>query len=134
MSLRTLQLLVFLFGTAAMPLWAQKTHTIRLVHPSEDRYAFVPGTITASPGDHLVFSVESGGPYIIGFEPADLTARYRGLLDAAFPDRSGPLRSPSLPGPGSRFELVVPELPKGRYRFASVTHVAYRMAGVLVVP
>ena len=39
-----------------------------------------------------------------------------------------------LPRPGSRLELVVPSLPKGAYRFSAVTHLAYRMTGVLVVP
>jgi hypothetical protein len=30
--------------------------------------------------------------------------------------------------------MVLPELPKGRYRFAGLTHLAYRMTGVLTVP
>ncbi len=134
MQARILYVLLVLCGARAAPLAAQKLHQIRLVHPGPDAYAFVPDRITVRPGDRLEFTVESGGPYVIGFEPADLTAQGLLLLDAAIPDRSGPLRSAPLPRSGSRFQLVVPDLPKGRYRFAAVTHIAYRMVGVLVVP
>ncbi len=129
------------FGFAALWLLAgglaprlQQAHQIRLRHPSAEAYRFEPARITARPGDRLVFTVEGGGPYVIGFEPADFAPRERALLDAAMPDRTGELRSPLLPRPGSRFELTVPALPKGSYRFAAVTHIAYQMSGVLVVP
>jgi plastocyanin len=123
---------VLLVGASAAT--AQKSYPIRLRHPSADVYLFEPARVTARPGDRLEFTVEGGGPYVIGFEPADLDAREQALLDAAMPERTAPLRSPVLPRPGSRFELTVPALPKGSYRFTAVTHIAYQMSGVLVVP
>ena len=124
--------LLLLAGASAAP--AQKVYTIRLRHPSDDVYRFEPDRVTANPGDRLEFTVDGGGPYVIGFEPADLGMRERALLDAAMPDRTAPLRSPVLPRVGSRFGLILPALPRGTYRFAAVTHIAYQMAGVLVVP
>jgi plastocyanin len=118
----------------AFPVVGQAHIAVRLVHPSAEQFAFQPATITARPGDVLEFTVESGGPYVIGFEPADLAPRERALLDTALPDHSASLRTGILPRPGSRLQLVVPDLPRGTYRFAAVTHIAYRMTGVLVVP
>jgi plastocyanin len=126
--------MVFLFATVPVPLAAQKVVQVRLTHPGADSYAFVPAKVTVRPGDRLEFTVESGGPYIIGFEPADLGPREQALLDAAIPDHSGLLRSPVLARAGSRVQVVLPDLPKGQYRFSALTHVAYRMAGVVVVP
>lgn len=134
MFVGTLTRVVLLISCAAVPVLAQNRIPVRLSHPKADVFVFQPDKVTAKPGDVIEFTVESGGPYIIGFEPADLSQRDRALVDAAMPDRSAPLRSAVLPRPGSRLQLVVPALPKGSYRFSAVTHLAYRMTGVLVIP
>ncbi len=123
-----------LLATVALPAVAQAHVSVRLVHPGPERFVFEPARVTVKPGDVLEFRVESGGPYVIGFEPADFGPRERALMDAAIPDRTASLRSAVLPRPGSRVQLVLPALPSGSYRFSAVTHIAYRMAGVLVVP
>jgi plastocyanin len=134
MFVRTLARAAGLLLAVAFPAFGQARIAVRLVHPGSEQFAFQPATVTAVPGDVLEFTVESGGPYVIGFEPADLGARERALMEAALPPGSAPLRSAVLPRPGSRLLVVVPALPKGSYRFAAVTHIAYRMTGVLVVP
>ena len=134
MFVGTLTRVGILLSSVVFPALAQTRIPVRLSHPKAEVFVFQPDKVTAKPGDVIEFTVESGGPYIIGFEPADLTPRDRTLVDAAMPDRSAPLRSAVLPRPGSRLELVVPSLPKGAYRFSAVTHLAYRMTGVLVVP
>jgi plastocyanin len=123
-----------LLALIASPVFAQARIAVRLVHSGAERYDFRPARVTIKPGDILEFTVESGGPYVIGFEPADFGPRERGLMDAAIPNRTASLRSPVLPRPGSRLQFVLPALPSGSYRFSAVTHIAYRMAGVLVVP
>jgi len=123
-----------LLAAVACPVLAQSRVSVRLTHPGPESFVFQPARVTVKPGEILEFTVESGGPYMIGFEPADFGPRERNLMDAAMPDRTASLRSAVLPRPGSRLQLVLPALPSGSYRFSAVTHIAYRMAGVLVVP
>ena len=118
---------------AAAPAHAQQVHQVKLIHATGDGFRFQPNRINARPGDVLEFVVETGGPYVVGFEAQDLSEAARELLNEAIPERSGVLRGPVLPGPGSRFRVALPGLPRGSYRFASVTHLAYRMGGVLVI-
>jgi plastocyanin len=123
-----------LLSVATCPALAQAQLSVRLVNPGAEQFVFRPARVTIRPGDILEFTVESGGPYVIGFEPADFGPKERAMMDAAIPNRTASLRSGVLPRPGSRLALVLPALPKGSYRFSAVTHIAYRMAGVLVVP
>ncbi len=102
-------------------------------HAAGDQFRFDPIRVNARPGEVLEFVVESGGPYVVGFEAVDLPPAARALMDQAIPNPSGSLRGPVLPGPQSSFRIVLPGLPKGSYRFTSVTHVAYRMGGILVI-
>jgi plastocyanin len=118
---------------AVAPLSAQRVHQVRLIHASGDLFRFEPNRVNARPGEVLEFVVQSGGPYVIGFEALDLTEAGRTLLDQAIPAHSEPLRGPVLTGPGSRFRITLPNLPRGSYRFASITHLAYRMGGLLVI-
>lgn len=112
---------------------AQKVHRIGLVRAGDNQFRFEPKRVTAKAGDVLEFTVRSGGPYVVGFQPSGLSPEVRGRLDAAIPGRSAPLRGPVLGGEGDRFRIVVPDLPQGSYRFVSVTHLAYRMEGELIV-
>jgi plastocyanin len=113
---------------------AQKVHAISLVRAGENQFRFEPKRVTARAGEVLEFTVRSGGPYVVGFQPGNLTPAARARLDAAIPDRTAPLRGPVLGGEGDGFRIVVPDLPQGSYRFVSVTHLAYRMEGELIVP
>jgi plastocyanin len=132
MDVTRLAIVLLLCGATA-PARAQQVHQVKLIHAAGDLFRFEPTRINARPGEVLDFVVESGGPYVVGFEPQDLSAADRELLNSAIPARSGELRGPVLAGPGSRFRVAVPNLSPGSYRFASLTHLAYRMGGVLVI-
>jgi plastocyanin len=112
---------------------AQKVHRISLVRAGNNQFRFEPKRVTAKAGDVVEFTVKSGGPYVVGFQPGGLSPEARERLEAAIPGRTAPLRGPVLGGEGDRFRIVVPDLPQGSYRFVSVTHLAYRMEGELVV-
>jgi plastocyanin len=124
---------MLLMAVPLSPLSAQRVHPVRLVHTASGEFRFEPRRVNANRGDILEFTVQSGGPYVVGFEPADLPGRARDLLDVAIPERTGFLRGPVLAGPGSAFRITIPGLPKGSYRFLGVTHMAYRMEGRLVI-
>jgi hypothetical protein len=76
-----------LLAIVAAPAVAQSRIAIRLVHPDAEHFVFQPVRVVIKPGDILEFTVESGGPYVIGFEPADFGPREKSLMDAAMPDR-----------------------------------------------
>jgi plastocyanin len=128
-------ILPFLFlALAAAPAAAQKSHAIKLIHKEgTSLYRFEPNAVTARPGDELVFTLESGGPYRVAFEPTDFSAPARTLMIKAIPGGNPELRVPALSRPGASVRLTLPSLPPGQYRFYSVTHVAYRMTGTLTV-
>jgi plastocyanin len=123
-----------LLAFQAAPALAQRVQAVKLVHPERSTtYKFEPSTVTASPGDVLVFEVESGGPYMVAFQPADFSAPALALMIKAVPGANPELRGPTLRAKGDSFRVTLPSLPPGEYRFYSVTHVAYRMAGTLTV-
>jgi plastocyanin len=127
-------ILAMLLAASGHRLAAQRVTTIRLIQAANGGgYRFVPARVRLQSGEVLEFTVTSGGPYVVAFEPADFPSRSRSLMAAALGGGSGELRGPVLLGAGSRFRLTVPPLPAGTYRFYSLLHVAYRMSGVLTV-
>mgnify|MGYP001245832480 FL=1 len=110
-----------------------QSHPVRLVHGGGEEFRFDPRRIEAAPGDVVEFVVESGGPYVIGFEGSNLDVQDRDLLNQALPDRTGLLRGPVLSRPGSSFRFTVPPVSHRSYRLISFTHLAYRMEAELVV-
>ena len=128
-------LLVLGLLIGARRLTAQRAHRIELECASDGSTCrFRPGEVHVSPGESVEFVVLSGGPYVVGFQAADLSPEGRSVLNQAIPERSGDLEGPLLRGPGARFRITIPGLPKGSYHFAAVTHVAYRMGGTLIIP
>jgi plastocyanin len=113
---------------------AQEIHEIRLeVNEKRSEYAFVPAEISARPGDVLVFRAESGAPHSVVFEGGGLGGPAHDALNAAMPRRSGDLSSPLLTKNGAEYQVTVPSLPKGTYRFFCLPHRAYDMRGSLIV-
>ena len=111
---------------------AQESHVVRLEANAErDEYSFRPASVTARPGDVLVFKLTNGAPHSIVFEAAGLTRTGREALNAAMPDRAGDLSSPLLTENGTEYRMTVPTLPAGTYRFFCLPHRAYDMRGEL---
>lgn len=130
---RCLKLVFILILGGAPSLHAQRVFQVRILQASANQFRFEPSRVKAHPGDVVEFVVMSGGPYVIGFEPKDLREADRTLLDQSIPGRTALLRGPVLTGKGSRLRITLPAMAKGTYRFASLTHLAYRMGGVLVI-
>ncbi len=113
---------------------AQRVHEIRLeANPERDVYRFVPASVSARPGDVLLFRTVSGTPHSIVFEGAGLSAPAHEALNGAMSRRAGDLSSPLLSPNGAEYRVVVPALPAGRYGFFCLPHRAYDMRGTLQV-
>lgn len=123
--------LVLLAGSASA-VRAQAVHPIRLeVSPEDEEYSFKPASVTARPGDVLLFRVTNGAPHSIVFESGGLAPEARAALNAALPRRSADLSSPLLTHNGTEYRMVVPQLPAGTYSFFCLPHRAYDMRGEL---
>ena len=125
--------LTLLAGALVVPAAAQTVHEVRLSGDAEaETYAFAPATVTARPGDVVVFKAVSGGQHGVVFE-SGMPAAVRTALNAAMPRRVGDLSGP-LMGPGSEYRIVIPAgMPAGRYRFFCLPHRAYDEVGYLVI-
>lgn len=116
------------------PLAAQQVREVRMVADVKgDSYRFLPATITAKAGDVLLFKVVSGPPHNVVFEGEGLSRRSRDLLNAALPRRTADLTGPLLTRAGAEYQVVVPPLPPGRYRYFCLPHRAYDERGEVVI-
>ena len=133
-SLRILVLAALVTVGKSLTVQAQETHVVTLeVDSDRDEYSFNPATVTARPGDVLVFRLTNGAPHSVVFEGAGLTRTAKEALNAAMPRRSGDLSSPLLTENGTEYRVTVPALPAGTYRFFCLPHRAYDMRGELRV-
>jgi plastocyanin len=113
---------------------AQRVREVRLeANADRDVYRFVPATITARPGDVILFRTVSGTPHSIVFESAGLSAPAHEALNGAMARRAGDLSSPLLSPDGAEYRVVVPAISPGRYQFFCLPHRAYDMRGTLLV-
>ena len=129
---RTLAVVVgsLTLGTAGAA--AQEVHEIRMVEAGRGEYRFEPSSVSAAPGDILLFKAISGAPHSVVFEGRGLSADARQKLNAALPRRTGDLSSPLLTK-DAEYRVVVPALAAGTYRFFCLPHRAYDMRGELQV-
>jgi plastocyanin len=113
---------------------AQRVHEIKLeANAGQDVYRFNPATVSARPGDVLLFRTVSGSPHNIVFEAAGLSAPAHEALNGAMSRRSGDLSSPLLSPDGAEYRIVVPAIAPGRYQFFCLPHRAYDERGTLQV-
>ena len=125
-------LLFFLLNVAEIT--AQTVHEIDIEGDRDrGRYRFDPPQVSVTPGDVVRFRVESGAPHSIVFDSTGLSARDRSALDEAITDRMSLLSGPLLTGEGQVFEVRIPRLTPGTYRFYCLPHRAYRAEGELIV-
>ena len=133
-SLVALSAALLMLAALAGTSHAQRVHEIRLeANPERDVYRFVPGNVSARPGDVLLFRTVSGTPHSIVFEAAGLSAPAHEALNGAMSRRAGDLSSPLLSPNGAEYRVVVPAISPGRYQFFCLPHRAYDMRGTLQV-
>jgi plastocyanin len=110
----------------------QAVHEVRLeANAEKDEFKFSPASVTASPGDVIVFKLVNGAPHSVVFEGKGLSPRAHEVLNDAMPRRSADLSSPLLTENGAEYRITVPALPPGTYAFFCLPHRAYDMRGEL---
>ena len=97
-------------------------------------YRFEPSDIKIKSGDAVRFTMVSGGPHNVSFDPATITdAASKAQLDANMDQKMSELSSPMLMNPNEQYTISFGGVKPGTYPFHCTPHLAMGMKGTIVV-
>src|ERR1700741_4608701 len=117
---RSATLLALLLSVAVLAARPRSGPTVHVVRLANNR--FEPALVSAAPGDTVRFVNGQGGPHNVQFMPESTTVAAQQLLNRAMGARIPPLSGPMLILTDEVYDVVVPELPNGRYPFLCSPH------------
>jgi plastocyanin len=122
-------------GATAAAAGAPITGTIHEVKMIGDEkgYRYEPADFTIKQGDGVKFIMVSGGPHNVGFDAADLPAGAADVLTANMPNQQSPLQGPFMMNPEEAYTISFAGVPKGKYPYHCLPHLAMNMKGVITV-
>jgi plastocyanin len=122
-------------GATAAAAGAPITGTIHEVKMIGDEkgYRYEPADFTIKQGDGVKFIMVSGGPHNVGFDAADLPAGAADVLTANMPNQQSPLQGPFMMNPEEAYTISFAGVPKGKYPYHCLPHLAMNMTGVITV-
>jgi len=97
-------------------------------------YRFEPADVKIHEGDAVRFTMVTGGPHNISFDPAtisDPTAKAQ--LDANMDNKMAELSSPMLMNPNEQYVISFAGVKPGTYPFHCTPHLAMGMKGTVTV-
>ncbi|HEY5061719.1 MAG TPA: plastocyanin/azurin family copper-binding protein, partial [Gemmatimonadaceae bacterium] len=96
-------------------------------------YRFEPANLTIKSGDAVKFTMISGGPHNVAFDPATVPADSKAQLDANMDQKMSELSSPLLMNPNESYVISFGGVKPGVYPFHCTPHLAMGMKGVITV-
>jgi plastocyanin len=109
------------------------THEVKMVGDAKG-YRFEPANITIESGDGIKFTVVSGGPHNVAFDPAPVPADVKEQLNANIgAGKLGELSSAMKMNPGESITISFTDIRSGKYPFHCTPHLAMNMKGVVTV-
>ena len=108
------------------------THEVKMVG-DEKGYRFEPANITVKAGDGIKFTMVSGGPHNVAFDPATIPADVKPQLSANMPNQQGELSSPLFSNAGENYIISFANVKPGQYPFHCTPHLAMGMKGTVTV-
>ncbi len=119
-------------GTAAMAPVTGTTHEVKMIGDAQG-YRFDPANITIKAGDGIKFTVVSGGPHNVAFDPATVPADVQSQLDANISEKMGQLSSALKTNAGESVTVSFANVKAGKYPFHCTPHLALGMKGEITV-
>ena len=119
-------------GTATMAAVTGTTHEVKMVGDAQG-YRFEPANITVKAGDGIKFTMVSGGPHNVAFDPATIPDDVEAQLDANISEKMGTLSSAMKMNPGETITVSFANIKAGKYPFNCTPHVALGMKGEVTV-
>ena len=108
------------------------THEIKMIGDDKG-YRFDPANITIKSGDAVKFTVVTGGPHNVAFDPATVPADSKAQLDANMDQKMSELSSPMLMNPNESYTISFGGVRPGVYPFHCTPHLAMGMKGTITV-
>src|SRR3990170_6014572 len=117
-------------GTAASVTGT--THEVKMVGDAQG-YRFEPANITVKTGDGIRFTMVSGGPHNVAFDPANIPDDVEAQLDANISEKMGQLSSVMKMNAGETITVSLANIKAGKYPFHCTPHLALGMKGEITV-
>ena len=109
------------------------THDIKMIGDDKG-YRFEPAAVTIKSGDAVRFTMVSGGPHNVAFDPATIPADQKGQLDANMgSEKMGELSSALKTNAGESVTVSFANIKPGKYPFHCTPHLALGMKGEITV-
>ncbi|WP_411279018.1 plastocyanin/azurin family copper-binding protein [Gemmatimonas sp.] len=96
-------------------------------------YRFEPANITIAAGDGVKFTMISGGPHNVAFDPAVVPAAAKTQLMANMPEQAGELSGKMMLNADESYTISFAGVPAGEYAYHCTPHLAMNMKGVITV-
>jgi plastocyanin len=97
-------------------------------------YRFEPADIKIKSGDAVRFTMVTGGPHNVAFDPATITdPASKAQLDANMDNKMSELSSPMLMNPNEQYVISFGGVKPGTYPFHCTPHLAMGMKGTITV-
>jgi plastocyanin len=96
-------------------------------------YRFEPASVTIKPGDAVRFTMVSGGPHNVAFDPSTVPADSKAQLDANMDQKISELSSPMMMNPNETYTISFGGVKPGVYPFHCTPHLAMGMKGTITV-
>ncbi|HEV8499836.1 MAG TPA: plastocyanin/azurin family copper-binding protein [Gemmatimonadaceae bacterium] len=108
------------------------THDIKMIGDDKG-YRFEPAAVTIKSGDAIRFTMVSGGPHNVAFDPATVPADSKNQLDANMDQKISELSSPMMMNPNETYTISFGGVKPGVYPFHCTPHLAMGMKGTITV-
>jgi plastocyanin len=119
-------------GSATAAPITGKTVEVKMIGDAQG-YRFDPANVTISKGDGVKFTMVSGGPHNVAFDPQGIPAGSNAQLDANMSDKMAELSSNMKTNPGESVTVSFANVPAGTYNFHCTPHLAMGMKGAVTV-
>jgi len=119
-------------GAVAKVAATGANHDIKMVGDDKG-YRFEPAELTIKSGDAVTFTMVSGGPHNVAFDPATTPADSKAQLDANMDNKLSELSSPMLMNPNEKYTISFGGVKPGVYPFHCTPHLAMNMKGTITV-
>ncbi len=108
------------------------THEVRMVLENNE-YKFSPANITIKAGDGIRWTMVSGAPHNVAFDPATVPAAAKAQLMANMPNQISELSGPMMINANETYSISFANIPAGTYNYFCTPHLAMNMRGVITV-
>src|SRR4051812_37053487 len=119
-------------GTVAAAPATGKTWDVKMIGDGTT-YKFEPADITIKAGDAVRWTMVTGGPHNVAFDPAEVVAAAKPQLTANMDQQMSELSGPLLQNANETYTISFANVPAGKYNYHCTPHLAMNMKGSIAV-